>query len=74
MKRNFFLLPGLALLTGVLANAPGARACNNYQVAVCHIPPGNPSNAHTIAVGFEAVPAHLAHGDCVSTCGISEEQ
>ncbi len=36
------------------------------RVTICHIPPGNPDNAHTITVSIKAVPAHLAHGD---TCG-----
>ncbi len=38
------------------------------KVAVCHIPPGNPSNAHTIVVSENAVPAHLAHGDFLGHC------
>ncbi|HVR61090.1 MAG TPA: hypothetical protein VMU50_04280 [Polyangia bacterium] len=42
------------------------------KTTVCHIPPGNPANAHTICVGNPAVPAHLAHGDhlgeCVAMC------
>ncbi len=40
------------------------------RVTICHIPPGNPGNAHTISVGARAVPAHLAHGD---SCGPCEE-
>jgi sRNA-binding protein len=28
------------------------------KVTICHIPPGNPANAHTITVGSPAVPAH----------------
>jgi hypothetical protein len=39
------------------------------QVPICHRPPGNPSNAHTLAVGASAIPAHLAHGDSVGECG-----
>jgi len=39
------------------------------KVTICHIPPGNPSNAHTITVGAPAVPAHLAHGDTLGPCG-----
>lgn len=42
-------------------------------VAVCHIPPGNPGNAHTIHVGASAVQAHLAHGDHEGACGSQEE-
>ena len=38
------------------------------KVTICHIPPGNPENQHTIIVGAPAVPAHLAHGDHVGAC------
>ncbi len=38
------------------------------KVTVCHVPPGNPANAHTISVGESAVTAHLAHGDQVGEC------
>jgi hypothetical protein len=53
------------------ANAPDARACDpadTKKTTVCHIPPGNPANAHTICVGNAAVPAHIDHGDFVGTC------
>lgn len=30
---------------------------------VCHVPPGNPANAHTIVIGNSAIPAHISHGD-----------
>jgi len=40
--------------------------CVNGRVTLCHIPPGNPANAHTITVGCAARDKHLAHGD---TCG-----
>lgn len=39
------------------------------KTTICHIPPGNPNNAHTISVGNGAVPAHLAHGDYLGPCG-----
>lgn len=39
-------------------------------VTLCHYPPGNPSNAHTITVGFSAAKAHMsAHGDTLGACG-----
>ena len=38
------------------------------NVTLCHIPPGNPENAHTIEVGAAAVAAHLAHGDVLGAC------
>jgi len=41
------------------------------KVIVCHIPPGQNANAHSITVSERAVPAHLAHGDTVGSCGVS---
>ncbi len=38
------------------------------KVVICHIPPGNPGNRHTIEVGEPAVPAHIAHGDTLGPC------
>ncbi len=35
---------------------------------VCHIPPGNPDNAHTITISSSAVSAHLRHGDQRGPC------
>ena len=47
-----------------------SSARNQYQdkVVICHRPPGNPENAHTISVSPNAVPAHLAHGDTLGPC------
>ena len=50
---------------------PDPRACDPAdakKTTVCHIPPGNPANAHTICVGNAAVPAHMNHGDFLGTC------
>ncbi len=41
---------------------------NNAKVEMCHIPPGNPGNAHTICVNANAVPAHLANGSTLGSC------
>lgn len=38
------------------------------KVSVCHTPPGNPSNAHTISIGHPAYDAHVAHGDPPGEC------
>lgn len=38
------------------------------KVPLCHIPPGNPYNAHIINIDEHAVSAHLAHGDQLGTC------
>lgn len=48
------------------------HACSPDQTkktTICHIPPGNPANAHTICVGNAAVPAHVQnHGDTFGEC------
>ncbi len=38
------------------------------NVVICHFPPGNPGNAHTIVVDSAAVPAHKGHGDTLGSC------
>lgn len=57
-------IAGLLSLTGDLAHA----GKDEKKVAVCHLPPGNPANAHTITVGEAAVNAHLVHGDELGEC------
>lgn len=39
------------------------------KVLVCHVPPGNPENQHNICISPSAVPAHLAQGCYLGTCG-----
>jgi hypothetical protein len=49
--------------------ATGAPTCGGKKVLVCHIPPGNPANAHEICVGEPAVAAHVRnHGDPIGAC------
>ncbi|HKA87928.1 MAG TPA: hypothetical protein VKE22_09695 [Haliangiales bacterium] len=50
--------------------ANGQKACTNpKKVLICHIPPGNPANAHEICVGEPAVEAHQRnHGDTIGPC------
>lgn len=50
----------------------GAKGGGEVKVTICHIPPGNPANAHTITVGAPAVAAHLAHGDTIGDCDEDE--
>jgi hypothetical protein len=38
------------------------------KAVICHYPPGNPGNRHTIEVGLPAVTAHMAHGDTQGPC------
>jgi hypothetical protein len=39
------------------------------KVNICHAPPGNPKNAHTINVPFRGdMDDHLKHGDTIGVC------
>lgn len=67
-----FLLKGAlsaVALAALLIMAPPAAQGGIGKVTICHVPPGNPANAHTITVGIPAIPAHLAHGDSLGACG-----
>ena len=60
---------GCSVQLSVTVNQPAQVApTEGKKVAVCHIPPGNPGNAHVIYVSVNAVPAHLAHGDNLGGC------
>lgn len=56
----------LALMVPALAAAAGPKE----KTDLCHVPPGNPGNAHTISVGGNAAAAHLAHGDTLGACPV----
>jgi hypothetical protein len=51
-----------------LKNAGANGGSGSDKISICHIPPGNPSNAHTIVVGAPAERAHLDHGDTLGEC------
>lgn len=54
---------------GNTVSSPATADPASNKVTICHIPPGNPGNAHTITVGASAVPAHQAnHGDALGAC------
>jgi hypothetical protein len=40
------------------------------NITICHIPPGNPANKHTIHIGYSAWPAHRDNhgGDYLGSC------
>jgi len=65
--------PGIATADQMTGNNNSTNddcspAPGSHKVTICHIPPGNPANAHTIDVGAPAVSAHLAHGDYCGPC------
>jgi hypothetical protein len=56
------------VLAALVAVPQLAAGQSTDKVTICHIPPGNPANAHTIVVGAPAVPAHLEHLDHLGPC------
>ena len=64
-KTSFSILAAAAVVLG----AASSFAASPGKVDICHIPPGNPDNAHVINVSVRAIPAHLAHGDTLGECG-----
>ena len=57
-----------------IQSAVADEACEpgpNGKVTICHVPPGNPGNAHTISVSPNAVDAHLRHGDHCGECSVA---
>lgn len=64
MKRLLFLLLLLVATIITVSVRPVSAIVNpGGKVDICHVPPGNPENAHLISIGQAAVRAHLAHGD-----------
>lgn len=60
------------LQDGELGSAPGTddEDSGKGKITICHVPPGNPANAHTIVVGEPAWKGHLKHpGDYLGPCG-----
>ncbi|HEU0035245.1 MAG TPA: hypothetical protein VFQ53_31685 [Kofleriaceae bacterium] len=54
---------------GAVTLANGQKACLHKKELICHIPPGNPENAHTICVSDHAVETHVSHhGDTIGAC------
>lgn len=45
-----------------------ASETESGKAVVCHAPPGNSGNRHTIEVAQSAVSAHMGHGDTLGTC------
>jgi len=76
---SIFIDPGLEgqiLQFGFLSTATNYEGSGIFYdnlvfrgvLTICHIPPGNPGNAHTITVGLAAMQAHVDHGDTFGAC------
>lgn len=71
-ESNMAALKACGLDDGTVEHGAHLRACapgDQKKTTICHIPPGNPANAHTLCIGNAAVPAHLDnHGDYLGAC------
>jgi len=56
------------ILIALFALSASAAWAGNGKIQICHIPPGNPGNWHTLTISQNALPAHQAHGDLVGSC------
>jgi hypothetical protein len=63
-----YLIPILLFLGLVWLATPTVAAAGTPRVEVCHFPPGNLDNYHTITISEKALSAHLAHGDLTGSC------
>ncbi len=54
-------------LTAGLSFAKGPKP-KPGKVEVCHVPPGNPFNAHMIVIAGYAFESHMTHGDTEGPC------
>jgi len=69
---KLLLTVSIVCISIVLAFASAALA-GGAKVEVCHIPPDDPDNYHTIKVGVKAAQAHLGHGDLLKPCDTHAE-
>lgn len=61
-----------ALSCTAVANAALGTDPNTGKVTVCHMPPGNAANMHTISVSQSALSAHAGHGDTIGACAAGD--
>ena len=64
-------MAGLVLLCvgfGISMVIPGIAVAGGAKVEVCHVPPEDPDNFHTIKISSNALTPHLAHADLSGAC------
>ena len=59
---------GEANSPATLSTALSPHELRQVKFTICHVPPGNPDNAHEITVAEAALPAHFPHGDTLGSC------
>lgn len=69
MKKFAFKLTALIAAMSVLTAVTSITAnASPDKVVICHVPPGNPNNKHSIEISMAALTPHLEHGDSIDYC------
>jgi len=69
--RSTYIFAAVVIVMAISISVPAlvqSSSAKKIKVEICHIPPGNPDNAHVISVSEKAVQAHLNHGDKLGSC------
>ena len=66
--RKYLLFICLIIFGLISINSAPKEVNSKEKITICHIPPGNPENAHSITISVNALNAHLAHGDSIGDC------
>lgn len=57
MKRSIYIVILAAFVAAVWLYTPTIQAKNTgHKIAICHVPPGNPENAHVVVIDVHAWP------------------
>jgi hypothetical protein len=67
------LLPLTMAVTPAFAQDPQPNE-EDKKVTICHVPPGNPDNAHEITVGESAAKEHLTQHEGDRTVGDDDKK
>jgi len=70
-KALILFLIFVIFISSITGLAQSVSAAPEQKILICHFPPGNPDNLHTLSVGESAVLAHVAHGDTLGTLVLS---
>ncbi len=62
------LIITLSFVMPVTQYAAFANSPSSDKETICHAPPGNPENQHTITVGASALNGHSKHDDHFGSC------
>lgn len=71
--KKFILLLGIIAVSFMFTSNTKDNEQAGEKITICHIPPGNPDNAHAITISVNAWPAHEAHGDVIGDCSSNDD-